>query len=72
VDCGLMENGHYKCPCKSNKVECDPDICGCDVVKVKHIGDTNGCSNCSILTMCLPRLLLGKSFICEGVGVFAG
>jgi len=66
------------CPCALNARECDPEICincRCEVnyrlvkkygLKIPH------CPNTAITYQYKPRLLLGKSEICEGMGVFAG
>jgi len=66
------------CNCFKNNRECDPELCKgcrCDVnirlAKKKNI-KTPICTNTHITYNCKPRLLLAKSTVCDGMGIFAG
>ena len=58
--------------------ECDPEIClSCcsyvDQLMIRQIKlNIPYCSNTSLLYNVKKRVLLGKSLVCEGLGIFAG
>lgn len=66
------------CACLKNNRECNPELCkGCrceidfKLAKKRKL-KTPVCPNTVILYKHRPRLLLGKSSICDGMGIFAG
>lgn len=65
------------CYCRGKSRECDPELCKCacnvnlrivhqEKLTVKH------CTNTPITYGLKPRIILGKSKVCSGLGVFAG
>ncbi len=66
------------CNCWRNNRECDPELCKgcrCDInirlAKKKNL-KTPICNNTNITYKYKPRLLLAKSTVCDGMGIFAG
>ncbi|CAK77839.1 unnamed protein product (macronuclear) [Paramecium tetraurelia] len=55
-----------KCSCRIDNVECDPLICKCCKVDSNFV-----CSNIQILINNVQPTLLGRSGVCNGLGVFA-
>ncbi|CAD8070010.1 unnamed protein product [Paramecium sonneborni] len=55
-----------KCSCRRENVECDPLVCKCCSIDSYLI-----CSNIQILIKNVKPTLLGRSGVCNGLGVFA-
>ncbi|CAD8153371.1 unnamed protein product [Paramecium pentaurelia] len=55
-----------KCSCRIDNVECDPLLCNCCSFSSNFI-----CSNIQILINNVQPTLLGRSGVCNGLGVFA-
>ncbi|KAL4498597.1 hypothetical protein ABPG72_019715 [Tetrahymena utriculariae] len=65
------------CQCRSKLRECDPEVCRCfcnrNARTIQKFGlNIDYCTNSQALYNCKPRVLLGKSLVCEGLGLFAG
>ena len=66
------------CNCLRNNRECDPELCkscSCDInfrLAKKNNTKVSVCPNSAILYKYRPRLLLAKSSICDGMGIFSG
>lgn len=67
------------CECFQNQRECDPDVClHCNVKNNSHFLERAGvktmpfCKNSNLTYKVKRRLVLGKSTICDGLGIFAG
>ena len=67
-----------KCLCVINQRECDPDLCNscCSDINLKLVVQQSlkipQCPNTSLTYNYRPRLLLSKSTLCDGMGIFAG
>lgn len=69
-----------KCPCVKNKYECIPGICSCKPEyhpQLFHIArecfpqsSKSACCNNLILSNIKPRIVIGRSLVCEGIGLF--
>lgn len=76
--CSAGECVEQSCRCLQNQRECDPDFCLKCCSKnnqyFKEIFDIQmpSCQNSMITYNIKTRLLLGKSKICDGLGIFAG
>ncbi|CAK77189.1 unnamed protein product (macronuclear) [Paramecium tetraurelia] len=55
-----------KCSCRRDNVECDPLVCKCCTLDSNLV-----CSNTQILINNVKPTLLGRSGVCNGIGVFA-
>ena len=67
------------CECFQSQRECDPDVClHCNAKNNIHLLEIAGvynmpiCKNSMLTYKVKRRLVLGKSTICEGLGIFAG
>ncbi|CAD8074574.1 unnamed protein product [Paramecium sonneborni] len=54
-----------KCSCRRDNVECDPLVCKCCTLDSNSV-----CSNIQILINNIKPTLLGRSGVCNGLGVF--
>ena len=76
--CVNGECSHQTCECFQNQRECDPDAClKCNAKNNKHLLEIFNvkmpvCKNSCLTYRVKRRLVLGKSTICEGLGIFAG
>ena len=68
----------FECYCIKNNRECDPDLCinckcemNTQLIKKKRLRIPY-CPNTNVTYNYKPRILIGKSKICEGLGIFAG
>lgn len=76
-DCGIEVDGKFQCPCRAKRIECDPDVCACPALKQQITMRPRSqrdlsCINTPVTFGVSPRLVLSKSLICEGLGLFAG
>ena len=76
--CENGECSQQTCECFLSQRECDPDVCvRCNAKNNKHLIETMNlkmpvCQNSCLTYRVKRRLVLGKSNICEGLGIYAG